>query len=201
MIKNIIFDFGGVILTHRSTLIKEILTKMFPASSLKAIEFYLKHKSSLQTGKESSKEFITHLRKELKDDETIEKLLSMWETEYKNAALINKSIMNFIKKLKVRYRVYLFTDTIDLHDQYNSQRGIYPHFERVFKSFEEKLRKPDKKAYLNVLNKIRADANECVFIDDLEENVKAAEKVGMKGIVYNNPNQLKKELHLLRITS
>lgn len=194
MIKNIIFDFGGVILTHKNTLIEEILTKMFPSSSSKAIELYLKHKSSLQTGKESSNQFITHLKEELRDDKTIEELLNIWETEYKKAALINKSIMNFIKKLNTTYNVYLFTDTIDIHDKYNSRRRIYNNFKKVFKSFKEGVKKPDKRAYVNLLNKIKANPDECIFIDDLKENVETAEIIGMRGIVYKNTIQLEHEL-------
>jgi FMN phosphatase YigB (HAD superfamily) len=37
-------------------------------------------------------------------------------------------------------------------------------------------------------------AEECVFTDDKKINVEAAEKLGMHGIVFQSPEQLRKEL-------
>jgi FMN phosphatase YigB (HAD superfamily) len=42
-------------------------------------------------------------------------------------------------------------------------------------------------------------AEECVFTDDKKINVEAAEKLGMHGIVFQSPEQLKKELVKLGI--
>ncbi len=54
--------------------------------------------------------------------------------------------------------------------------------------------KPEKEAYEFVVKAINADPDECVFIDDLEKNVKGAESLGIKGILYINPAGLERDL-------
>lgn len=54
----------------------------------------------------------------------------------------------------------------------------------VFSCYEHVV-KPDKRIYEILCERYGLDATECVFIDDSEKNVKAAEAVGMKGIWYN----------------
>lgn len=195
MIKNIIFDLGGVILTHSSTLMEEIIAKMFSIPLNQSKHLYLKYKDGLRLGKISSKKFINNIKKETGSKSPAHKLMNIWETEYRKVADINNNVLNLIDDLNKKYNTYLLTDTIDVHDKYNLTRGIYLHFKRTFKSFEEKVKKPDKKSYLNVLHKIDSKTGECVFIDNLEENVKVAQQIGIKGIVYKNVLQLKKDLH------
>lgn len=194
MIKTIIFDLGGVILTHKKTLIEDILSDIFPSIKNEAFLFYTEKKRLIRTGKITSGEFLTSLIKELGSSMDLSTLKKVWIDEYKKVAHIDNTMLQLIDRLRKKYQIYLVTDTMDIHDEYNSKRGIYSHFTRVFKSYEEGLIKPDIHAFENVLQKIRAKANECVFIDDLEENIRAAQSLGMKGTVYKNLAQLKTDL-------
>ena len=56
---------------------------------------------------------------------------------------------------------------------------------RVVSSFV-KCNKPKKEIYLKLLDEYKLKASECVFIDDLEINIKGANDVGINGIVYKN---------------
>ena len=62
-------------------------------------------------------------------------------------------------------------------------------------SYKEHLIKPDQAVYQLLLERYGLCADECVFIDDLEENVKAARLCGINGIVFKNYEQAKKELN------
>ena len=62
-------------------------------------------------------------------------------------------------------------------------------------SYKEHLIKPDQAVYELLLERYGLCADECVFIDDLEENVKAARLCGINGIVFKNYEQAKKELN------
>lgn len=199
MIKNIIFDLGGVILKHKSTLMEDILSKMFPDQKQQAWELYKIHIDKLRTGNINSKKLIRILKKELKSRISLNKLMNIWILEFEKHAEIDYKILELILNLKKSYNVFMLTDTIDVHDDYNSKRGIYSHFKLVVKSFEEGLRKPSKEAFQNLLKKVKSNPQKCLFIDDLKENVKAAEKVGMKGIVYKNISQLKADLRKLGV--
>lgn len=149
----------------------------------------------------TSEEFLASLIKELGSSMDLPTLKKVWIDEYKRVAHIDNKMLKLVDTLNKKYKVYLFTDTIDIHDEYNSKRSIYSHFKRVFKSYEEGLIKPDIQAFENVLQKIKAKTNECVFIDDLVENVKAAQSLGMKGILYTDIKQLRNSLFTVGVSS
>jgi putative hydrolase of the HAD superfamily len=62
--------------------------------------------------------------------------------------------------------------------------------------------KPAKEAYEYIADRLNVKTEECVFIDDRGHYVEAAKKLGMKGIVYVDFNQMKSELEqILEATS
>lgn len=195
MIKNIIFDFGGVILKHKSTLMEDKISEIFFIPSEKALEIWKKWKPKLMTGHVSSEQFLTELKNELNSDKPLSEIIKEWNDIYEREAKdVNFELLDLIEKLKKKFKVYLFTDTIDTHDEYNAKRDIYDKFTWVFKSHTEGLTKLNDDAFLNVLNKINAKPEECIFIDDLEVNVKRAEDLRIRGIIYNSVDNLKQEL-------
>ena len=62
-------------------------------------------------------------------------------------------------------------------------------------SYKEHLIKPDRAIYQLLLQRYDLNSNECVFIDDLEENIKAARELGINGIVFKSFEQAKEELN------
>lgn len=67
-------------------------------------------------------------------------------------------------------------------------------FEGIVVSGEEKTRKPFADIYQLALERYSLKASETVFIDDNQRNVKAAEELGIHGIHFQNPTQLKRKL-------
>lgn len=56
------------------------------------------------------------------------------------------------------------------------------------------LIKPDPEIYRLLLKEYGLAAEECVFIDDSPANIAAAKRLGMKGIIYRDPEQLSADL-------
>ena len=56
------------------------------------------------------------------------------------------------------------------------------------------MRKPAEDIYQYALKELALKPEQAVFIDDDPENVEAANKVGINGIIYSNPDQLKNDL-------
>lgn len=178
---------------HKSTIMEEMISKMFDIPTTKALQIWQKYKPNLLTGTITSHEFLNKVKLDLHSEKSVEKLVRIWRRHYRSEAEeVDWELLTLIEKLKEKYKVYLFTDTIDIHDEYNSRRGIYDKFDKVYKSYKERVAKAQgEKAFLNLLKEIKAQPNECVFIDDLERNVKIAEKLGIKSILYKNLHQLK----------
>jgi 2-haloacid dehalogenase len=79
-------------------------------------------------------------------------------------------------------------------------RDDYPVFKLLdgyVVSGEEKLLKPDARLYRVLLDRYGLKAEECVFIDDNPNNTAGAEAVGIKGIVFQGVEQLRKQLDAL----
>jgi putative hydrolase of the HAD superfamily len=60
-------------------------------------------------------------------------------------------------------------------------------FDAVVISGEVGLHKPQPEIYELAAERLGVDASECVFVDDLRENVEGAERVGMTGVLHRDP--------------
>jgi len=67
-------------------------------------------------------------------------------------------------------------------------------------SYELRLLKPDPAIYLEAARRARTDPAQCVFIDDMEENVKGALAAGLQGIHYRPETDLEGELKKLGLS-
>ncbi len=205
MYKHIIFDFGGVILDlgGKHTGIPGDLSRIFTVTEDEAVKIWAENKEELLTGKETPEEFLTAVAKILHSHIDIKEAYEKWKAYNRvEKSRIDWKLLEYVKHLRKRYAVHVLTDTIDLDRESDTLiRKVDSHFENVFKSYEEKLRKPDKKAFLNVLMKINAKPKECIFVDDFQANVTAASELGMKGVLFTNLGALRKDFEKLGIAA
>ncbi len=68
------------------------------------------------------------------------------------------------------------------------------HFQKIFSSHELKVRKPDTKAYQIVLDYLRVEPQQAVFLDDNIDNIKGADQLGIKTILVTSYKQMTDEL-------
>lgn len=82
----------------------------------------------------------------------------------------------------------------------NSWGNEYPRdlfaelFDAVVISCEVGMRKPDERIFRHALDLLGLDAAECVFIDDIEHNIRAAQALGIRGILHTAPDTTIAEL-------
>lgn len=70
-------------------------------------------------------------------------------------------------------------------------------FDAYVLSYELKLLKPDPAIYLAAARLAGSDPAQCVFIDDMEENVEGAAAAGLHGVLYKPETNLESELRKL----
>lgn len=87
---------------------------------------------------------------------------------------------------KAGYRLFLLSNTIDIHWDYcvehlflYQNHGVEDYFEHCFLSQRMHLAKPDAHIYEEVIRQATIHPDETLFIDDLKENCEAAEKLGI----------------------
>ena len=67
-------------------------------------------------------------------------------------------------------------------------------FDVLIWSFQLKMAKPDPAIYHAVLDRLGVPAEETLFIDDKQENIEAARKLGMTGVLFTNIERLREDL-------
>lgn len=100
---------------------------------------------------------------------------------------IDKVILEKIKALRENYTNVLLTNfPKHFHNFIKTDWIIEGAFDHIIASCDVKLIKPDPAIYHLALNRADCEPHQAVFLDDREENVRAAEALGMQGIVFDD---------------
>ncbi|MDE2312674.1 MAG: HAD-IA family hydrolase, partial [Elusimicrobia bacterium] len=100
-----------------------------------------------------------------------------------------------LRQLSRSRRVYLLSNTNALHYEFIRSNYAFPkRVHGALLSYRLGLRKPEPEIYLSALRRAGVEAHEAAFIDDLKENVAGARKLGINGVLYKNPSDLRAQL-------
>jgi putative hydrolase of the HAD superfamily len=83
---------------------------------------------------------------------------------------------------------------MDIFEEVTSGYYFFKYFDGGVISAHAKSSKPDSRIYKILIEKYSLIPEECLFIDDLEINVKAAENEGMKGITTLGSSDISNEI-------
>lgn len=193
-IKNIIFDLGGVFLNIDFQLTNQAFIDL---GVIQFNEMFTQHFSNplfelLETGKINEEEFYTAFRKESKTNLNNEQIKQAW-----NALLLDfpKERIDWLKSISKKYRIFLFSNTNQIHyDSFIEKFGMqHPGedfdslFIKAYYSQNLGLRKPYPESFQAILDEQGLQANETLFIDDTIKNVEAAHELGLQTIHLKSP--------------
>lgn len=101
-----------------------------------------------------------------------------------------------------RYRLYALTNwSAQTFPWAQANFDFLQRFEGIVVSGVEKTRKPFPEFYEILLNRYQVDPASAIFIDDSARNIAGGEAVGIRGIHFQSPEQLKRELTARKILS
>lgn len=194
-IKAIIFDVGGVITkTHWSQLYTNFANYLGISQNI-VINFHKDYLDQMILGEISFQNFIEKVKPDvIKDQSDLNKLKNVWVEESLKLLNLNKPLLEMIDSLRKSYTLMILTNLSESRKFVDEQLGLYSHFDYVFLSYNERLKKPDERFYQLALLKTGFKPEEVIFIDDTEEHVLAANELGIKGIIFRNNNQFKSDL-------
>ncbi len=198
MIKAIVFDLGGVLFTNGTRLFAQYISTKHKKDQKEVYELlnYSDFGNAYREGKISEDEFYSSLKRELAMDDDINELKQKWFDVYQ----VIEGTRKIIEELRKKYNVYFFSDNVKERVEYAHQRyGFLDWFDGGVFSHEVGFRKPHPKIYEIVIEQIGLKPEEIVFIDDKEINLPPAQKLGMKTILYKNPDQLRGELKKMKL--
>lgn len=188
MIKNIVFDMGGVILDFN---LKKTVEAEFSTEYHNVIYEHVFGENSvwktLDEGIYTFDQVIPGILEKI-PQEIHEKITEM-VTDFYDYMPPFKETYELIKELKNNgYPIYLLSNaTPRFFDRY-LDIPAFEFFDGFFISSCYKLLKPNKEIYEAFCNKFSLKPEECFFIDDLEANIKGAKDYGMSGFVFSAPD-------------
>lgn len=186
-IKSIIFDLGGVIINIDYSLTQKALEKFGVKESGKVYLQSVQEKvfDAFETGKISPREFRKNLKKIIPQQISDDELDHAW-----NAMLLDLPLrrIKLLEKLKTKYRLFLLSNTNEIHFSVLSEyllktygfRSMKHIFEKEYLSYKLGMKKPERKIFELVLNENNLEAKETLFIDDTAKYIEVAEKIGFE---------------------
>jgi len=191
MINTIFFDLGNVLVdVDKSSAFIKIaeLTGLDIQTVTEAANSRLE--KDFGRGKYSTDEYLNLLYKKYTIPKTITlgKLVKIWELPFSP----NKPVLNILPKLRRQVKIFLLSNTNAIHIRAIEQKyNILRNFDGSVLSFEVGYCKPEPEIYYKALRQSNTPPENSLLIDDLEENVLGAEKVGIKGFKFTGIDNLK----------
>ena len=96
------------------------------------------------------------------------------------------SVEPLISSLAGVCRLALLSNTNTLHwDLIRDQTSIFQHFDRLFLSYEIRYCKPEIGAFDIVLGSVSVSPPDILFLDDMEQNITSARRLGIRAVQVN----------------
>ena len=197
MIKAIIFDFGRVISAQKpSSLFRRYEDELgLKPGTINSIMFDSEAWHEALVGRKTAEEFWHEIGPELGLNSHEE--IDAFRNRYRADENINTNVLKLIQKLHGHYRLAVLSNAPPGLSQWLADWRILDFFDLVFCSGDEGVVKPDAMPFEVTLERLGVQPGEAVFIDDTMENVEAARKLGLHGILFTTAEELEKELNFL----
>ena len=200
MIKNIVFDFGGVI----ADISRDKAVQAFFKIGLKDAEIRLDkyHQTGifqeLEEGKLSVDEFRKELSKLCIRELTIEEVQQAW-MGFITGIDIRK--LDYILELKKSYRIYILSNTNPYvmswacSPQFSSQgKSLADYCEKLYLSYQIGYTKPEPEIFNFMIKDSKITPSETMFVDDGSVNIGIGKKLGFYTFQPQNDTDWREEL-------
>lgn len=195
-VKNILFDFGGVI----ASLSLENALKKFKETGFENIEEYLNEFRQkgifleYETGKIDRENFQKEFQRLGNNKASMEEIDAAWLgfitgiPEYK---------FQLLRDLRKKYNIYLLSNTNPsvmgwaFSDKFSPEgKPISDFFDKYFLSFQMGYAKPDKKIF-DMIIEAGVKPEETLFLDDGQKNIDVAQELGFQVYLANQDEDLR----------
>lgn len=195
MIKNIIFDLGGVVIDFKPENYLEYLG--FDRDDIKLFSKIV-FKGEEWTKCDLGNYTIFQVEEKLLQDypqysDKFKKIFSNLDYDY--ILFEKKETSNYLKELADRgYNIYILSDLSKDCYNYNRKFNFFRFTKGGVYSFKIGSVKPSMNNYYTLLRKYNLVAEESIFIDDRKNNIDAANSIGIHGILFTDIESLKTKM-------
>ena len=190
MIKNLVFDFGNVLIEWNSAKILAAFVKEEDRKRVKAAIFDSGLWAQTDTGQLTLKSAIQAAQTLLDSSysATVEAIFTHW---YETVDVYHQLQEKIFEWAQLGYGIYILSTTSEIFYAVENA-GLLPMTKVLtgkILSYEVGFAKPDKSIYQKLLAQYALQANQCVFIDDLQVNLDVAKSLGFETILATSEQQ------------
>lgn len=119
------------------------------------------------------------------------------EREFFAGDVVDHSILEYLRSLRPRFVTGLISNAWSDMREYLVRKKMDNAFKFLTISAEVGVAKPEAKIYLLALEQAQVQPEAAVFVDDVLANIEACEQIGMKGILFKDPQEAMEQLKKL----
>jgi HAD superfamily hydrolase (TIGR01549 family) len=182
MIKAALIDIGNVLLTFDHLRAANSILPRSKKDGEAMRHAIMSRLPQLETGRMTSEEFLAEVGAELEFDGRHEEL----EQAFVNIFQPNEPMWELLTKIGEKIPLCLFSNISQLHEEFILSR--YPQFDLFplhIMSWRVGHMKPQREIYDHALEKLGVKAQEILYIDDLEHNIRKGSEFGMQAFQYD----------------
>lgn len=189
MIKNLLFDLGGVIMDIRRENAVKALEGIGMADANNFLGEYSQKGPflALEDGSMTANEFRAEIRKHINanvSDDAIDAAFCEFLIGIPTHRLVA------LRELRQRYGIYMLSNTnpimwnTRIAEEFRHEgMEMTDYFDGIVTSFDAKSIKPDAKIFENVIEKFQLVPEETLFLDDSQKNLSAAAMLGFNTLL------------------
>lgn len=111
------------------------------------------------------------------------------EKEYLDTIKINDGFLDFVSSVSKHYKIAIISNDSSRWSKYLREKfNINKYFDVISISGDLKIKKPDERIFQLTIEELGCTAEDCLYVDDREENLEAASKIGMNAVLFNSSN-------------
>ena len=194
MIKNVIFDFGQVLVHFEPEyMVRQYVTDEYDVKLLSEVIFDRLYWDRLDLGTITDDETIALCRERLPNRlwDVAEKIYRNW---IYNIPEID-GMSDLIKYIKKEYGVgvYVLSNISHYFADHSHRVDILKHSDGSVFSARIGITKPDHRIFDYLCKKFGITPNEAIFVDDSEKNINSAREFGLQGYLFDGDAKKLKE--------
>lgn len=194
MIKNVVLDIGNVLVSfYPDIYISQFITKKGEIDYYNHICFKSAEWKCGDLGTKTREEIIDAICEKYPDDaEKVREIMANCDDMLR----VSKKNTELVKRLKAAgIGVYYLSNTNEHAFEFmTSTYEVFSYLDGGIASYRDGVIKPSADIFELFLLRYGKKAEECVFVDDMPQNVDGARGVGLHGIVLKNIDDLEDEL-------
>lgn len=200
-VKWLLVDIGDVLLVRNRNNQKsfvELLTEELMVDFELAQEINKIHYTTMEDKFISEAQFIADLKEKL-DYEAPKDIFSYFERAYDTQRRPNTKFITFLDEVRADgIKTGILSNTVAIYTPVQERAGISKvgGFDPILYSWDVQMTKPHKEIFELALEKLSANPEEILFIDDKPGHLEGAREVGMGTLLFEDTDDAIKEIRL-----